>query len=46
MSAIVLTCGCKHEFQDAIHGKGQRVHNKSEDRRKAKCTVCDSVKNK
>jgi len=45
---MILLCSCKHEAQDKLHGKGQRVHNLA---RKAlsgrggwRCTVCLKVK--
>ena len=44
--SIVLSCTCKHEFQDKQHGKNKRVHTLSTDKggkgssRTAKCTVC------
>ena len=45
---MILPCDCKHEAQDAIHGKGRRVHNekgmKREGQREVRCTVCEKVK--
>lgn len=32
-------CTCKHESQDALHGKGIRVKNLTKDK-KHRCTVC------
>lgn len=47
--AKVLTCTCKHEGQDKIHGKGNRVFNPKQLKANAQsvdvtCTVCGSVK--
>lgn len=41
----VLYCGCHHPQQDALHGKGMRVHNNSglnpkESKWHTTCTVC------
>lgn len=40
MPTIVKQCSCSHSFQDKTYGKGNRLHNQSEDGKKAKCTVC------
>ncbi len=41
---MVKKCDCKHEGQDELHGKGNRVHNetkKGKDSAKMyRCTVC------
>jgi hypothetical protein len=42
---MIKRCECKHEDQDKIHGKGNRVHNERTEGsvRKGKgyrCTVC------
>lgn len=40
---MILHCNCNHAGQDALHGKGNRVHNamhKSDTRQKYRCTVC------
>jgi len=37
---VTKTCKCTSEFQDKTYGKNQRLHNLSEDGKKAKCTVC------
>lgn len=46
---LVLPCSCKHAQQDAMYGKGQRVHNVSKGSINARgqvrgngvrCTVC------
>ena len=36
----VLACNCKDEQQDAMYGKGLRLHNLSPDKKTAYCTVC------
>lgn len=38
---MILTCKCKHEFQDRVHGKGKRVHNLTV-KELGRCTVCGS----
>lgn len=40
MATIVLKCTCKHDFQDQEYGKGMRLHNISEVKKEAYCTVC------
>ncbi len=44
----VIHCTCNNKAQDAIHGPGQRVHNKAtSDKHKLapwRCTVCKSMK--
>jgi len=36
---LIKKCSCKHEGQDKIHGKDNRVHNpKAKD--EVRCTVC------
>lgn len=35
----IKACKCRHPAQDALHGAGQRVHNKSA-KGALKCTVC------
>lgn len=41
---MIITCDCKHEQQDILHGKGKRVHNpmkKIPDMpQEYRCTVC------
>lgn len=37
---VTLPCKCNSDFQDEAYGKGNRLHNISEDRKKAYCTVC------
>ena len=48
MPSTILPCSCKHEQQDEMYGKGNRVHNnasgkdsKTSDR--WRCTVCENV---
>lgn len=33
-------CVCDHEYQDAIYGRQQRVHNWAIKKRVWRCTVC------
>lgn len=47
MATKVMSCKCQHEAQDAIHGKGFRVHNSTvkkatQDSIVWRCTVCGS----
>lgn len=37
---IILPCKCSHQFQDMTYGFRNRVHNISQDMKKAFCTVC------
>lgn len=41
---MILYCNCNHAGQDALHGKGNRVHNallkKQGVTQKYRCTVC------
>jgi hypothetical protein len=38
---MILTCRCKHEFQDKLYGKHRRVHNPMAKTPGAyRCTVC------
>ena len=47
---MIKQCDCKHEFQDKIYGKGNRVHNlaRNENNKAGgyRCTVCKKVKSK
>lgn len=46
--SVVMHCICRHEYQDAIHGKGNRVHNptnKTPDKAFC-CSVCGNEKAK
>jgi len=36
---MILTCTCKHELQDKIHGKNRRVCNPTT-KGTGRCTVC------
>lgn len=40
----IQECSCAHEFQDKLHGKGNRVHNSvgkgKEHGKEVVCTVC------
>jgi len=40
---MILTCACKHPFQDRRYGKGRRVHNEGT-KHGPKCTVCGKEK--
>lgn len=40
---VTKTCTCKHDYQDIIYGKQQRIFNLSEDGKKASCTVCNNL---
>lgn len=46
----ILSCDCKHEVQDKIHGKGKRVMNQVKEKQGEKavfrCTVCRKTKSK
>lgn len=41
---MIAKCKCTHDFQDAQHGRGYRVHNKSKDGMNMYCTICDDRK--
>lgn len=41
--SITKHCKCVHKDQDEIYGKNNRLHNLSEDGKKAKCTVCNNI---
>lgn len=45
---MILTCTCKHEFQDSEYGPSQRVHNYAPKAYRGnagwRCTVCGDVK--
>lgn len=34
----IMGCTCAHAFQDAMYGRGQRVHNRTA--KGYRCTVC------
>jgi hypothetical protein len=38
----IVSCTCKHEYQDTKYGKGKRVANLSEKHGFYRCTVCSS----
>lgn len=40
MATKILTCTCKHELQDKLHGHGQRVFNSTSKQQTFRCTVC------
>lgn len=48
MSSIILSCVCRHRFQDSEYGSGQRLHNIAtkgyQGRAGARCTVCGKVR--
>ena len=37
---MILRCDCKHEGQDSLHGKGNRVFNPISKPGFYRCTVC------
>lgn len=47
---MILTCACKHDQQDKIHGSQKRVMNpttkKDGERIVYRCTVCKALKTK
>ncbi|MBK7380828.1 MAG: hypothetical protein IPJ03_17860 [Ignavibacteriales bacterium] len=40
MASTILTCTCKHEFQDKQYGKQKRVHTYGVKNDVWRCTVC------
>jgi hypothetical protein len=44
----VMSCTCRNDEQDKIHGKGQRVHNSCGANKNPgyRCTSCNAVKPK
>lgn len=42
MTTQMIKCNCKHEFQDAMYGVGQRVANIMRTGQ-VKCTVCGTI---
>lgn len=44
----ILTCTCQSPQQDALHGAGRRVHNKTakKDPPEYRCTVCCTTRGK
>ena len=47
-TTVIMSCMCKHEYQDKKFGKGKRAHNKCGDngpkKGMARCMVCCNVK--
>ena len=39
-SMVLITCDCKHEYQDEKYGKNRRIANKKYKGNTATCTVC------
>lgn len=48
MRTSILSCRCRHAYQDATHGPGLRVHNHLPAAPKspasARCTVCGNTR--
>lgn len=46
MSVKVIECGCNHQAQDKLYGKGMRVHNLTQKGNEStsiwRCTVCEA----
>ena len=40
MASEVKHCTCKHDAQDKMYGKGNRVYNLLGETTKGRCTVC------
>ena len=40
----IISCDCKHEFQDKRYGVGKRVFNSKKDSNDYVCTVCRATK--
>ena len=44
MPTKILTCKCKHPYQDERYGAGKRVHNPMQTGSgKVRCSVCENV---
>lgn len=43
---MIITCECKHEYQDKVYGKQKRVANPMKGKDKGRCTVCGTVHTK
>lgn len=41
---MISSCKCKHEAQDKLHGKGNRVFTTGQ--KEHRCTVCGNSKKK
>ncbi len=42
---MVLSCTCKHEYQDQKYGQGKRIHNEIPGQNGPpswQCTICDN----
>ena len=37
-----MECKCKHDFQDSVYGKRNRVFNERKEKGKYRCTVCSA----
>lgn len=37
---MISKCDCKHDYQDSVYGKNNRVHNQSGKVTEIHCTVC------
>jgi ribosomal protein L37AE/L43A len=47
MATKIMTCDCKHTFQDKTYGPGQRVYNETISKginKTYRCTVCGKEK--
>jgi hypothetical protein len=46
-ASMIITCRCKHDSQDQLHGRHRRVHNLCRGKSNAgnyRCTVCSTEK--
>jgi len=43
MATKEIMCGCPHEGQDKLYGKGKRLANKRDKAGEYKCTVCGKI---
>lgn len=43
---MILSCTCKHAYQDANHGTGNRVMNPNKEGDQFICTVCGNKRSK
>lgn len=51
MPTKIISCQCKHEYQDKLYGNNKRVYNKTvkgttPDTQGYRCTVCSSLSTK
>ncbi len=44
MSTTIRQCNCESKFQDLQYGKNNRIFNLKEDSKRAKCTVCGTMR--